>query len=105
MRRVCAGEIVHITDYGDAEIAATFASPYDAMECGFCEPMGEIQNWKIVGMCREGKRPLFAACRDEENLIESITNDTRIKLIESRRNTPCFSYGDIRRVPRICASN
>ena len=26
-------------------------------------------------------------------------------VIESRRNTPCFSYGDIRRVPRICASN
>lgn len=82
MRRVCADEIVHIPDYGDAEIAATFASPYDAMECGFCEPMGEIQNWKIVGMCKEGKRPLFAACRDEENLIESIANDTRIKLIE-----------------------
>ena len=26
-------------------------------------------------------------------------------IIEVRRNTPSFSYGDIRRVPRICASN
>jgi len=47
--------------------------------------------------------PLYGPDGDYFDLYFKV--DGKKVLIESRRNTPCFSYGDIRRVPRICASN
>ena len=47
---------------------------------------------------------------EDERDISEFSEEERAEwsketLIEVRRNTPSFSYGDIRRVPRICASN
>ena len=40
-----------------------------------------------------------------EETIRHVAESEVSDFIEVRRNTPSFSYGDIRRVPRICASN
>ena len=74
---------------------------------------------------------IYAVCADEKAVLDSIVDgvtskafdvnvkgDVRKALKEfpfrewsgrlhypNRCKTPCFSYGDIRRVPRICASN
>ena len=40
------------------------------------------------------------AKKNEKNLVENT-----LQIYPMRRKTPCFSYGDIRRVHRIYASN
>ena len=58
---------------------------------------------KIFGLANEGDEKVLAGLREfTDRLAVQIYN---LNIYPMRRKTPCFSYGDIRRVHRIYASN
>ena len=71
----------------------------NAYRKGYEDGYAKASAWKdqIVYFVYDGEN-------EESYRLKAMFDDWN-SLIESRRNTPCFSYGDIRRVPRICASN
>ena len=47
----------------------------------------------------------IAVTYDNGNIFQHFGKTENFKVYPMRRKTPCFSYGDIRRVHRIYASN
>ena len=60
---------------------------------------------EAIRYAKESKEELEKAMSEKDKTEREILHSKGVQHYPMRRKTPCFSYGDIRRVHRIYASN